>query len=42
MAAPPAPYTEKLATYRLRAQGGEVFLDVRACPPGTYIEPVPA
>ncbi|MBR0656160.1 Rieske 2Fe-2S domain-containing protein [Plastoroseomonas arctica] len=38
----PAPYTEKLATYRLRVEGGEVFLDVRACPPGTYQQPVPA
>jgi nitrite reductase/ring-hydroxylating ferredoxin subunit len=36
----PPPYTEKLATYRLRLEGGEVWLDPRANPPGTRVEPV--
>lgn len=36
----PPPYTEKLATYRLRLEAGEVWLDPRPNPPGTRIEPV--
>ncbi len=36
----PAPYTEKLATYRLRLDGDRVLIDPRANPPGTYVEPV--
>ena len=35
----PAPYTEKLATYRLRLAGGRVLLDPRPNPPGTRVEP---
>ena len=36
----PAPFTEKLATYRLRLSGRQVLLDPRANPPGTFVEPV--
>lgn len=38
----PAPYTEKIATYRLKRVGGEVWLDPRPNPPGTHVEPMPA
>ena len=36
----PPPYTEKLATYRLRLEGSRVLLDPRPNPPGTPVEPV--
>ena len=36
----PPPYTEKLATYRLRLVGTEVLLDPRPNPPGTRVEPL--
>jgi nitrite reductase/ring-hydroxylating ferredoxin subunit len=36
----PPPYTEKLATYRLRVADGMVLLDPRPNPPGTRVEPV--
>jgi nitrite reductase/ring-hydroxylating ferredoxin subunit/DMSO/TMAO reductase YedYZ heme-binding membrane subunit len=36
----PPPFTEKLATYRLRLEAGEVWLDPRPNPPGTRVEPV--
>jgi nitrite reductase/ring-hydroxylating ferredoxin subunit/DMSO/TMAO reductase YedYZ heme-binding membrane subunit len=36
----PPPYTEKLATYRLRLAGAQVLLDPRPNPPGTYVEPL--
>ncbi|NKC31449.1 Rieske 2Fe-2S domain-containing protein [Falsiroseomonas selenitidurans] len=36
----PPPYTEKLATYRLRLQEGQVLLDPRPNPPGTRVEPL--
>ena len=36
----PPPFTEKLATYRLRLAGGEVWLDPRPNPPGTRVEPL--
>jgi nitrite reductase/ring-hydroxylating ferredoxin subunit/DMSO/TMAO reductase YedYZ heme-binding membrane subunit len=36
----PAPFTEKLATYRLRLAGEAVWLDPRPNPPGTHIEPL--
>jgi nitrite reductase/ring-hydroxylating ferredoxin subunit len=36
----PAPFTERLATYRLRIDDGVVLLDPRANPPGTMVEPV--
>ena len=38
----PPPYTEKIATYRLKRVGDEVWLDPRPNPPGTYVEPLPA
>ena len=38
----PPPFTEKLATYRLRLEAGMVWLDPRPNPPGTRVEPVPA
>ena len=38
----PPPYTEKLATYRLRMENGFLLLDPRANPPGTRVEPLPA
>jgi nitrite reductase/ring-hydroxylating ferredoxin subunit/DMSO/TMAO reductase YedYZ heme-binding membrane subunit len=36
----PPPYTEKLATYRLKLQGDRILIDPRPNPPGTYVEPV--
>lgn len=36
----PAPFTEKIATFKLKLEGDEVFLDPRPLPPGTYVEPV--
>ncbi len=36
----PAPFTEKIATYRLKLEGSRVLLDPRANPRGTYVEPV--
>ncbi len=36
----PPPYTEKLATYRLKLEGDRILIDPRANPPGTYVEPV--
>jgi nitrite reductase/ring-hydroxylating ferredoxin subunit/DMSO/TMAO reductase YedYZ heme-binding membrane subunit len=36
----PPPYTEKLATYRLKVADGMVLLDPRPNPPGTRVEPV--
>jgi nitrite reductase/ring-hydroxylating ferredoxin subunit/DMSO/TMAO reductase YedYZ heme-binding membrane subunit len=36
----PAPFTEKLATYRLRLEGMQVLLDPRPNPPGTFVEPL--
>lgn len=35
----PPPFTEKVATYRVRVEGREVFLDPRPLPPGTPVEP---
>ena len=37
----PPPFTEKLATYRLRLEGRRVLLDPRPNPPGTRVEPLP-
>jgi nitrite reductase/ring-hydroxylating ferredoxin subunit/DMSO/TMAO reductase YedYZ heme-binding membrane subunit len=37
----PAPFTEKLATYRLKLDGTTVLLDPRPNPPGTFVEPLP-
>jgi len=36
----PPPYTEKLATYRLRLHDGMVLLDPRPNPPGTKVPPL--
>ena len=36
----PAPFTEKLATYRLKLAGSRVLLDPRPNPRGTFVEPV--
>lgn len=35
----PAPYTEKIATYRTRVVSGQILLDPVANPPGTQAEP---
>jgi len=36
----PPPFTEKLATYRLNIADGQIYLDPRPNPPGTYVEPI--
>jgi len=36
----PAPFTEKISTYRLKLVGSTILLDPGALPPGTYVEPV--
>lgn len=36
----PAPFTEKLHTYNLAIDGGDILLDPKANPPGTRVEPV--
>ena len=36
----PPPFTERLATYRLRLVGGRVWIDRRALPAGTPVEPL--
>lgn len=36
----PAPFTEKIATYRVRLDGSRILVDPKANPPGTYVEPV--
>lgn len=36
----PPPFTEKIATYRLKLVGGDVWIDPRANPHGTPVEPV--
>ena len=39
--ASPAPFTERVPTFRLRlVDGDRVFLDPRPLPPGTFIEPL--
>jgi nitrite reductase/ring-hydroxylating ferredoxin subunit/DMSO/TMAO reductase YedYZ heme-binding membrane subunit len=37
--AAPAPFTEKVATYRVRVRQGRVLVDPRANPPGIFVEP---
>lgn len=37
----PEPFTEKLATYRVRVEDGVILLDPRPNPPGTFVEPEP-
>jgi nitrite reductase/ring-hydroxylating ferredoxin subunit/DMSO/TMAO reductase YedYZ heme-binding membrane subunit len=36
----PPPFTERLATFRLRIVDGHVWVDPVANPPGTFVEPV--
>ncbi|PVB61786.1 Rieske 2Fe-2S domain-containing protein [Labrenzia sp. 011] len=36
----PAPFTEKVSTYRLKLAGATVLLDPDALPPGTHVDPV--
>ncbi len=36
----PPPFKERLQTYNLRMVGGQVYVDPRANPPGTYVKPV--
>lgn len=36
----PAPFTDKIATYRLKREGGTVLVDPRPLPPGTRVEPL--
>lgn len=38
----PAPFTEQVPTYRVKLEGGTVFVDPAANPPGTPVDPVPA
>ncbi|MCB0657062.1 MAG: ferric reductase-like transmembrane domain-containing protein [Saprospiraceae bacterium] len=37
----PPPYTEKIETYRVRIDDGQVYVDPHALPPGTACAPVP-
>ncbi len=36
----PAPFTEKIPTYKIAVRDGMVLVDPEANPPGTYVEPV--
>ncbi|MEP6148226.1 MAG: hypothetical protein ABJ201_12500, partial [Nisaea sp.] len=36
----PAPFTEKVATYRLRRDGDRLLIDAIALPPGTPVPPI--
>jgi len=36
----PAPFTETVPTYNLRLEGGEIYVDPKANPPGTYVTPI--
>ncbi len=36
----PAPFTEKVPTYRLRLAGSTVFVDPKPNEPGTFVEPI--
>ena len=36
----PAPFTEKIATYRLQIKDGNVLVDPKPNPPGTHVDPV--
>ncbi|MAN62332.1 MAG: (2Fe-2S)-binding protein [Parvibaculum sp.] len=36
----PAPFTEKIATYRLQLKDGNVLVDPKPNPPGTHVDPV--
>ncbi len=36
----PAPFTEKIATYRLQLREGQILVDPTPNPPGTHVDPV--
>lgn len=36
----PAPFTEKIPTYRLKLIGATILLDPNALPPGTHVDPI--
>ncbi|WOF72575.1 ferric reductase-like transmembrane domain-containing protein [Parvibaculaceae bacterium PLY_AMNH_Bact1] len=36
----PAPFTEKIATYRLQLRDGDILVDPKPNPPGTHVDPV--
>lgn len=36
----PPPFTEKVPTYNLKLEGRKIFIDPRANPPGTFVEPL--
>jgi nitrite reductase/ring-hydroxylating ferredoxin subunit len=38
----PAPFTDRVSTYRIRVHCGRIQLDPTPLPPGTPVEPVPA
>jgi nitrite reductase/ring-hydroxylating ferredoxin subunit len=38
----PPPYTEKVSTYRVKVEGGVVYVDPKALPPGTPTPPASA
>jgi sulfoxide reductase heme-binding subunit YedZ len=37
----PPPFTDKIATFKVRAEGGRILLDPNALPPGTPVDPAP-
>jgi methionine sulfoxide reductase heme-binding subunit len=37
--AAPAPFTEKVSTFRVKVIGQQVYVDPRPLPPGTFVEP---
>lgn len=39
--ASPAPFTEKVPTFRVKIRDHQVLIDPRPNPPGTYVEPAP-
>jgi len=36
----PAPYTERIPTYNMKLENGVLFIDPKANPPGTDVEPI--
>jgi nitrite reductase/ring-hydroxylating ferredoxin subunit/DMSO/TMAO reductase YedYZ heme-binding membrane subunit len=38
----PAPFTEKIPTYNIALRDGAVYVDPKANPPGTPVDPIPA
>ncbi|MEM8748785.1 MAG: Rieske 2Fe-2S domain-containing protein [Pseudomonadota bacterium] len=37
----PKPFTELIPTYKVKLENGQVLVNPKANPPGTYVEPVP-